>query len=368
MKYLHFLIICLTLGFISCEYKTESSDSSDNHSTKKNQLLGTLPKAKGRPGDVLIAVDSTVWPLIENTIEKAFSENLAEGPYISDEPKMSFIHEDPRTMNKQRKLHRNYLRIILDTTKNYDITEENVQLNMRSAGQVYIVVSDSDVDRLNGFLEFNLKAYIDLFNEKESDRVMDQLKSDYNKTFNLAAREKFGVDIYVPASANFKINSDTLLYALKKQVDESTQNNPKTGAKGGEYWSQVGIMIWKTPYLGEESMKAETIMTVRDSVLRERVKGTVKGSYMTTEYYPTHKPTLTYFNVDGNKAVKIEGLWKQSGNPAARGGGPFAQISIVNQNRQTVVHINTYVFAPRFDKREYIREIRGILSTISILD
>ena len=155
---------------------------------------------------------------------------------------------------------------------------------------------------------------------------------------------------------------------MDKSVDETTRDNPNTGAKGGTYWSQKGILIWSTPYLNETSIDPQNILYIRDSTLKQHVNGTTTNSYMTTEYAPSHLPTFTYFEVEGQKAVKVEGLWKHDGNPAASGGGPFVQYSLVHPTRQTLIHVSTHVFAPRFNKREYIRQIKGILSTSRFVD
>jgi hypothetical protein len=162
-------------------------------------------------------------------------------------------------------------------------------------------------------------------------------------------------------------DQDSIIYALDRSVEETTRDNPKTGATGGTYWAQRGILIWDSPYVNEESFAPMTILATRDTTLKYSVKGTVEGSYMATEYAPSHKPKFEYFELNGNKAVKIEGLWKHDGHIAASGGGPFIQYSIVHPTRGTVVHISTHVFAPRFNKREYIREIRAMLSTINVV-
>ncbi len=213
-----------------------------------------------------------------------------------------------------------------------------------------------------------MKTYIALFDLEETDRLINSYNADHNNGFDKVAKEKFGISISVPSSADFKANKDSIIYALDRHVDETTRDNPKTGAKGGTYWSQKGILIWSSPYLGEQSMEPMTIIGTRDTTLKYNVKGTIEGSYMATELAPSRRPKFEYFDLDGNNAVKIEGLWKHDGNPAASGGGPFVQYSIAHPTRGTVVHISTHVFAPRFNKREYIREIRAMLATIVMVD
>lgn len=350
--------------------------SCSNHQEKEEQTVlpkgsvtGTLPKANGKPGQVLVSVENDVWESagIKPIFDTIFS-TPAKGPYIYQESILDFIQEDPSVINANRKKHRNFIRIILEKESNLSATEVQIKKNNFAKGQLYIQIRDSEINRLVNFLNKELLTYVLLIDEEETDRLVNKYNKNPHLLFKETAEKRFGISISIPQSAKFKADLNTVIYALDKSADEVTKDNPKTGAKGGTYWSQRGILVWSTPYEGEQSMNGETIMTVRDSVLKEYVKGTEKGSYMTTEYFPTHKPVLQHINVDGNKAVKIEGLWKQAGNPAAIGGGPFVQYSIKHPTRQTIVHIQAHIFAPRFDKREYIRQIRAILKTVKIVD
>ncbi len=331
-------------------------------------LLSSCNLANGKPGTILVSIDNSLWSGdIEHIFIDKFSDT-AKGPYIYAEKVFDFIQEDPSTINNVRKKHRNFLRIILDKDKSYDKTEAIIHQNFKADNQLYIVLRDSNKERLKAFLNAELKTYIALFDLEETERLTRTYINAPNSSYDREAQEKFGISISVPNSATFKANKADIIYALDKSVDETTRDNPTTGAKGGTYWSQKGILIWSSPYLNKSSIEPQTILHVRDSALKEHVKGTVTNSYMTTEYAPSHLPSFTYFELEGQKAVKIEGLWKHDGNPVASGGGPFVQFSLIHPSRQTVVHISTHVFAPRFNKREYIRQLRGILSTISFVD
>ncbi|MGV6860832.1 MAG: DUF4837 family protein [Putridiphycobacter sp.] len=359
------LLATIVLGLLLTNCTNESV-KTDN--LPVGEVSGKLPKANGKPGQALISIDNDLWAgEIEAVFKSVFSEP-AQGPYIYSEPIFDFIQEDPSTINKTRKKHRNFMRIILEEDDKLTNTEIQVKRNNYSNGQLYVQIRDSKKERLIDFLKKDLKTYVLLFDEEETDRLVAQYKNAPHLLFNETAKERFGISISVPQSAKFKADLDHIIYALDKSADEVTKDNPKTGAKGGTYWSQRGILVWDSPYEGKESMTPENIMALRDSVLKKYVQGTEKDAYMTTEYYPTHKPTLQYINIDGNEAVKIEGLWKQAGNPEALGGGPFVQYSFRHPTRNRVIHANAHIFAPRFDKREYIRQIRAILKTIEILD
>lgn len=365
MKYL-VAIFSVLVVLQSCS--SNESTSTDQTTTPKGTVTGTLPQANGKPGQVLVSIENDLWQgEIKQVFDTVFS-TPAKGPYIYNEHIMDYVQEDPSVINKNRKKHRNFMRIILDEDANLESTEVQVKRNNYANGQLYVQVRDSKKGRLVNFLKNELLTYVLLFDEEETDRLVKKYKQNPHLLFKQTAEERFGISISIPQSSKFKADLQTIIYALDKSADEVTKDNPKTGAKGGTYWSQRGVLVWSSPYEGEESMNPENIMALRDSILKAYVKGTEKGSYMTTEYYPTHKPTLQHINVDGNEAVRIEGLWKQAGNPEALGGGPFVQYSIKHPSRNTIVHAQAHIFAPRFDKREYIRQIRAILKTIKVVE
>jgi len=366
MKYL-LISIALIVGFWSCEEETVIENTEVTREIKGG-LSGSLPKANGVIGRVLVSVTDELW---KGEIEAIFNEKFsdtAKGPYIHYEPIFEFQQESPTTINRIRKKNRNFLRLMLESDKDYSQTEVIVKTDYKAEGQLYIIIRDSDKKRLLAFLNSQLSTYIALFNLEEDDRLVTKYNLNKNTGFDNAAKEKFGVSISIPLSAKFIANKDSIIYALDRNVDQKTKDNPKTGAKGGTYWSQKGIMIWESPYENVSSFNPITVLNLRDSVLKENVKGTVIDSYMATEYASSHKPKIQFTDINGNQTMIIEGLWKHDGNIAASGGGPFIQYSIVHPTRHTIVHISTHIFAPRFNKREYIRQIRAMLNTITLVD
>ncbi len=358
----------LFVFLISCSSSEGEQPTTVSTSTEvKSQVTGTLPKANGIPGRVLISVEDNVWDGELAEIFKTHFSKEAKGPFIGAEPVMDYLQQDPSQINMLGKKNRNFLRIILDKESVYSETEVIVKKNHISRGQLYMVVKDSDKGRLLSFFKNELPTYIELFNDQENERLIQKYSNNRNFGFDKRAKEQFGISIGIPVEAKFKADLDTVIYALDKKSKE-LGDNPKTGAKGGVYWAQKGIIIWESDYVDESSMSPVNLLKERDSTLKYVVKGTVVNSYMATEYYPTRKPVFTQLEVDGANAMQIEGLWIHGGNPSASGGGPFIQYSIQHPTRNTIVHATTYVYALNFAKRELFREVHAMLKTITIAE
>jgi len=359
-----YLILIAAFAFSSCE---ENVPETNTVISEPSNVTGTLPKATGPIGRVLVSVNDNLWnDGLKEVFVKHFSKP-AKGPFISPEPILDFLQQDPSAINSLGLKNRNIFKIILAEDSDLTETEIVVKKNYKSQGQVYIIVKDSDKDRIKAFCDKELPTYIAVFDNQEDERLAAKYSFDRLEGFNKVAENKFGISISVPSSADYETDLDSIIHALDKN-SKTLADNPVSGAKGGTYWAKKGIMVWESEYMNEESMLLENILKERDSTLKYAVKGVLENSYMATEYFETRAPKATKIMVGNANALLIEGLWKHEGNEAASGGGPFLQYAIQHPTRGTVVHALVYIYALNFDKRELIRSAKAILSTISIVD
>ena len=363
MKY---IIIITLLAFIqiSCQNTDAKSDSSAH---TKSGVSGTLPKATGPVGRLLVSVEDELW---QNDLKDIFIKHFsrpAKGPFIGAEPIFDFLQQDPSIINALGLKNRNILKIIYAPESDISETEVVVKKNYKSQGQVYIIVKDSDKNRLVSFFESELPTYIAVFDSQEDERLAESYYTNRLENFNKVAMDRFGISISVPNTANFETDLDSLIYALDKS-SKTFADNPSTGARGGTYWANKGVLVWESDYVDESSMLLENILTERDSTLKYAVKGVLENSYMATEYYETRAPKATEIKIGEADGLLIEGLWRHEGNVAASGGGPFLQYAIHHPTRGTVVHALVYIYALNYNKRELIRSAKAILSTIEIVD
>jgi hypothetical protein len=47
-------------------------------------------------------------------------------------------------------------------------------------------------------------------------------------------------------------------------------------------------------------------------------------------------------------------------------GGPFVHLAIVDENQSRILNIVGYVYAPQFNKRDYLREIEAMIYSFEI--
>jgi hypothetical protein len=47
-------------------------------------------------------------------------------------------------------------------------------------------------------------------------------------------------------------------------------------------------------------------------------------------------------------------------------GGPFINYTIINESTNKVIGIDGFVYAPQFDKRDYLRQLEAILTSVEL--
>ncbi len=327
-----------------------------------------LPEANGQHGEILILMDNNLW---DGSVGEAVIENLtqrAKGPYLRPEPMFTYFRKEPQDLNHLNKLNRNILKFMIDTDSSYQKTAVFEERNYYAKNQLFLIVKDSDPGRLLAYAKNEMNEVIDQFNSFEKQQLIRIYKKEPNNGIKEISENKFGLSISLPKRSVLKTDKKDFLM-VKHDRSKNLLPNDATKSRGGTFWVQQGFLFWSEPYQAETNqLSIDNVLQKRDSVLKYNVAGRVAGTYMATEYDPYYKPEGRIFEYEGHQAVEIRGLWKNDGEIFTGGGGPFVQYTILNEARNQVVTVCGYVYAPKFDKREYIRELDAILNTINVLN
>ena len=73
--------------------------------------------------------------------------------------------------------------------------------------------------------------------------------------------------------------------------------------------------------------------------------------------YPVLKEEI---NFKEKYAIKLSGLWKMEGIFM---GGSFINYTFLDSKEERVVNIYGFVYAPKFNHREYLRELEALFTT-----
>ena len=289
-----------------------------------------------------------------------------EGVYLRPESMFSYFHKVPDDLNHMNQLNRNILKVTIEADSAFSETQFRLLPNYFAKNQLFILIKDSDPDRLFDFLSNEWDQIADAFNDHELKEYMRYYRSDPNEKIQEMAKKNFGIDIILPKESELKVERDDFAWVKRDRSHRLTKNDA-TNAQGGTFWVQQGIVFWSEPYDSLAQMTVPYLLQKRDTILKYNVDGKVPGSYMTTEYAEYYEPKGRKFEHDGAEAVEIRGLWKHAGHRGAFGGGPFVQYTLLNKSKQEMITVCGYIYGPKFDKREYIRELDAMLQSIDIL-
>ena len=118
------------------------------------------------------------------------------------------------------------------------------------------------------------------------------------------------------------------------------------------------LMIHTYPYTAN-SFTQQDILRVRNEIAKQYIFGTVDGSFMTTE---TQLPPVSReVNLNGRYAIETRGLWRLVGDFM---GGPFVNYVFLDEERNHMVMIDGFLYAPQRPKRDLLMQLEGIAYSI----
>ncbi len=302
------------------------------------------PSATGKAGELLVVTSETKWTgPAGDLIRENFASPVPMLPQA--EPSFNMIQIKNEAFVKLFETHRNLLFVNFDKTIEKGKIE--IQRNVWSYPQMVIRVTVPDENILERLLDKNREQFVNLYVENERERMINA----YNRMLNHQAknwvRENLDLKISVPEG-----------YFIAKQTPEFVWLR-QTGTRED---LDLGLLISVLPYKDPgKDFNHENIWARRDSLTKKHIPGTFPDSYMTT--YPDIPPLFREINFNGNYAVEARGLWKVEGDFM---GGPFINVTFVDEKQSRIINIDGFVYAPGFEKRDYLRQVEALMYSVMI--
>ncbi|MDZ7693265.1 MAG: DUF4837 family protein [Balneolaceae bacterium] len=105
-------------------------------------------------------------------------------------------------------------------------------------------------------------------------------------------------------------------------------------------------------------MDKDWINAKRDSLWKNWVRGSRDSSYVATEY---RVPTKTRsFELNDDIAYETLGWWRMTHDAM---GGPFVNLTVYDDETQRLFMMGFVQFAPKYQKRRFVRQFRAMLRT-----
>ncbi|TYP95113.1 protein of unknown function (DUF4837) [Fodinibius salinus] len=96
----------------------------------------------------------------------------------------------------------------------------------------------------------------------------------------------------------------------------------------------------------------------RDSLMKKWIRGSRDSSYVTTEY--RREVNTKSFTLNDDIAYETLGTWRMTNDAM---GGPFANLTIFDDESGRLFMLEFGQFAPKYNKRRFVRQFRAMLRT-----
>lgn len=184
---------------------------------------------------------------------------------------------------------------------------------------------------------------IDLFVNEELKKEQANLKRTYSDKVKRQVKQQFGCDIYAPKEINAVKPGKDFVWASSNQLD-----------------NRLNICVYTYPYSPDEGLSQARYIAIRDSFMRENIKGEQANQYMTTNPEFVFIRTI---NHEGRQIMEARGLWAMKNDMM---GGPFVSYSQIDSLHNRIIVAEGFVYAPDKKKRPFIRRLEAAIQTLSI--
>lgn len=295
-----------------------------------------LPNITGNAGEVLVVINKGYW---EGELGSTLREILAgEYPYLPQrEAYFKLFNATPGGFTGSYLLHRNI--VIVNVSPEVDTTGIRMSRNSWAKPQIIVTVSATTPEEASELITGNRELIINTIEQAERDRLIASSKKYEDKEVRMAVTENIGGSPYFPTGFTIKKNTPEFMWISQ----ETTYVNQ-------------GILIFKFPYTDAEQLSPEYLKDKIYNLWQANVPGMRENSYMT--FNKVIEPGFRNIEYQGNTMVEMRGLWEVENDYM---GGPFVCHIFPDRNRENVIILNAFVYAPKYDKRKYLRQVESII-------
>lgn len=295
-----------------------------------------LPNVSGKAGEVIVVIDRDDW---EGELGSEVRNLLAsECPYLPQrEPLFTLVNVAPGGFADLFKIHRNI--VIFNIDPQIDSAGLVYRRDVWSSPQCVVQVSAYDSEGAIQLLEKKGSMIERVIEQAERDRVLRNTMLYEEKSLALKVAEIFDGHMHFPSG-----------YKLRKATDDFIWI-----ADDKQYVYQ-DVFIYKYPAEKDHPFTSSNIIGHRNEVLKENVPGMFDNTYMTTSEYFT--PQIEYLKYRGRDIVQTRGMWEVVNDYM---GGPFVSHSFYSPDGQDIIVLEAFVYAPKYDKRQYLRQVESLL-------
>ncbi|MBQ3765377.1 MAG: DUF4837 family protein [Bacteroidales bacterium] len=314
-------ILAMALALVGCKHKERGA---------------LLPNVSGKAGEIVVVIDKDNW---EGNIGTELREILAvDCPYLAQrEPLFTLANVPPGSFNNMFKMHRNILIL--------NINPQNQKEAMLYKRDQW--ARPQSLAQINAFTEEGALAVLaeakeqlpEFFEQAERDRIIANSILYEELTLRDPVEKLTGGILHFPSG-----------YKLRKATDDFVWI-----ADEKQYTNQT-VLVYRYPVPDEAPFDVENIIAKRNEIMQANVPGMFDGTFMTTS--TAVQPETRSLKYHGLDFMETRGFWEVQGDFM---GGPFVSHSFYSPDGKDIIVLEAFVYAPKYDKRQYLRQVESIL-------
>ncbi len=309
---------------------------------KKGKNL--LPNPLGKAGEVMVVLEKsggdvdTLWSTLKSVL-------TAEYPYLpQSEPLFDVVKLPPQNFNSVRG-YRNIIFIKIDKNT-YPESKILLRYDVWASPQLVMTLVGPSPLALANFIKTDKDRVVGILEQAERDRQMAINARYSNQKLELLVQQKFGISLTIPKG-----------YRLNRQADDFVWISSETP------FTSQGILVYTYPYTSDSTFTEKYLVGKRDFFTKKYIPGPSYGSYMITGHF--YEPSVTPMMFKGRYFAMLRGLWEVKNDYM---GGPFVSLTTLDQKHNKIITVGAYVYAPKDEKRNFVRQMEAILFSFSLAD
>ncbi len=302
----------------------------------------TRPSASGRAGELLVIMEPRVY---EGPVGEAFN-NVFRAPIptlLQPEPMFNVVFIPKRDFSKIFETHRHIFFLDIDEEMGSPTIE--ITRDVWSYPQLVVRVKAPDKATAIRIIENNAETFFDRFLAVEYLRLQNAYSRMIKQPSRRAVKEMFGVEMTIPEGYFVASTGENFIWLRKSATNEEFDQ---------------AVMIWTLDYTDPAiDFDEDVIWARRDSITKKYIPGQFPGTHMTTYRGKEElRPMFRERSLNDKYAIEARSLWRVQGDYM---GGPFVTYTFVDENTNRVFMVDGWVFAPKYRKRDYLRQVEAII-------
>ena len=335
------------------------------------ETLEYRPNAVGREGEIIVVTDSATW---NGDLGEAIRRNVS--PYLGTlpAPEREFVLRH-RTLVTQTELDfiQKQKNVLVISPLDSESSEADYLLSRLDEQAKSAIMSgeSSVISRRDLWRSSQQVVYVFGNSEQSLIDLLEDRGEDIRYAFNEITRERLTLDMF--EKGRQPEMEQTLMgkhgFAINAQHDYFSAVDTTDFV----WWRRVitqnswrSLFVYYIDDFNPQNLNPEWIYEARQRLTETHIRGTLDG-FVAIDF----RRELISENIDfkGRFAYETRGLWHMIGRDPEGGlleygmGGPFLNYTFYDDESGRLYMIDGMVFAPGYDKREFLRQMEVIAHT-----